>query len=282
MKRTRVLIASDIHDCQLEWYGLSNRERLERFVSDVDAEYRNDPYAALLLLGDYSLDHWRWNTKGCYLEEGISDTKDFVDTYFDRLVPDGVSVRMIAGNHEQYGDGLWNVLTRGFHRQDHLVVGDIVFVLLDTYAEHLDPKVHSDGTYSGADVDYIRAILNRYPDKKLILCSHFFAHDIESRAFKTLVREEARILCLFCGHNHKSRVISLGEEYGNKSMLYTGNYSYSGEKDDILRCPWGFRDLVITDEGIVSRYITPKNTYVLKDKTTELPYGYLDEFELRF
>lgn len=282
MKRTRVLIASDIHDCRLEWYGLSNRARLERFVCDVEAEYQNDPCEALLLLGDYSLDHWRWNTKGCYLEEGVSYTQDFADTYMKRLAPDGMPVRMIAGNHEQYGDGLWNVLTGGFHRQDHLVVGDILFVLLDTYGEHLDPTVHSDGTYSGADVGYIKALLDRYPDKKVILCAHFFTPDIESAEFKTLVREESRILCLFCGHNHKSRVAPLGEAYGNKSLLYTGNYSYSGEKEDPLRCPWGFRDLVITEEGIVSRYITPKNTYVIKDETIEIPYGYIDEFELCF
>lgn len=279
---TRVLLASDVHWCHLEWYGTSNGDRLEKFVRDVEAEYEKAPFEAILLLGDYSLDHWQWSDQGSYMKHGISNTANFAKTYADRLRKNGVELRMIAGNHEQYGNELWETLTGGFKRKDHLVVGGILFILLDNYGVHLDPRVHSDGTYCGVDVEAVRALMAEYPDKRVILCAHHFAPDVESDDFKRLMREEDRVLCLFSGHVHKSRVITLKEEFGGKKLLYTGHYSYSSEKEDPLRCPWGFRELIITDEGISSRYITPESTYVIKGQTVTVPYGAIDEFELKF
>lgn len=280
--RTRVLIASDIHWCHLEWYGMPNADRLEKFARDIEAEYKKDSCSALLLLGDYSLDHWQWNTQGSYLKLGISNTEKFAKTFIDRLRPERVELRMIAGNHEQYGETLWERLTGGYKRKDHLIMGNILFILLDNYGVHLDPRVHSDGTYCGVDVEWVRSLMAEYPDKRVILCAHHFAPEVESDDFKTLMREEDRILCLFSGHVHKSRVIPLGDAFGGKSLLYTGHYSYSSEKEDPLRCPCGFRELIITDEGITSRYITPENTYVLKERIVTVPYGSMDEFELKF
>ena len=282
MKRTRVLLASDLHWCHLEWYGISNADRLNCFAENMDAEYEKDPFSALLLLGDYSLDHWQWNVQGSYLKEGISNTANFARTYLERLSKDGVELRMIAGNHEQYGEEKWREVTGGFERKSHLVLGDYLFVLLDTYGAHLDPRVHSDGTYCGVDVDFVRSLMDSYPDKKVILCAHHFAPEVESDAFKQLMHDETRVLFLCSGHVHKSRVVTLKDEFGGKKLLYTGHYSYSSEKEDPLRCPCGYRELILSDEGVVSRYITPAHTYVLKDQTVTVPYGYTDEFELEF
>ena len=282
MKETRVLLASDIHWCHLTWYGMPNEDRMEKFVRDMESEYASDPYAALLLLGDYSLDHWQWSTKGSYLKEGVSNTANFSAAYLDRLRAACGEIRMIAGNHEQYGEKKWNEVTGGYSRKGHVVVGDFLFILLDNYGVHLDPRVHSDGTYCGVDVDEVRAYMDRYPDKKVILCAHHFSPDVESDAFKELMREEDRILCLVSGHVHKSRVVKLGEEFGGKSLLYTGHYSYSSEKEDPLRCPWGYREFRLSDRGITSRYITPESTYVLKDRTVTVPYGAIDSFERSF
>jgi len=110
MKRTRVIIMSDIHYCESGWYGVSRDEKANELCADLKCEYERDPYSALLLLGDYSLDHWAWSTKGTYLTRGVSDTRLFRERYLDRLVPEGVEIRMIAGNHEQYGNELWQEL----------------------------------------------------------------------------------------------------------------------------------------------------------------------------
>ncbi|MBP3323519.1 MAG: hypothetical protein J6M16_04935 [Clostridia bacterium] len=58
MDRKRVLVASDIHLCHVDWYGMENSKRVKRFIEDVKKEYEKDPFEMLLLLGDYSLDHW--------------------------------------------------------------------------------------------------------------------------------------------------------------------------------------------------------------------------------
>ncbi|MBQ8357982.1 MAG: metallophosphoesterase [Clostridia bacterium] len=282
MSRKRILIASDIHWCHLEWYGVSTEERMERFVRHVEEEYEKDPFEALLLLGDYSLDHWKWNIKGCWINEGRSNTKVFADRVISRLKRLGVPMAAIAGNHEQYGNTLWKELT-GFTRTDSLVLGDDLFILLDTFGADLDPTEHSDGTYCGADVELVRSLMAQYPDKRVILCAHHFEPGRESDAFRQLVAEDDRILCLFGGHVHRSNVVELGEAWGNKALLYTGQYSYNnGKNGPPMNSMWGFRDLILTDDALESRYITPANTIVYNEETVEHPYGYQDTYKREF
>lgn len=279
-KSTRVIVMSDIHYCEKGWYGMPQEVKGELLCADLEQEYAKDPYGALLLLGDYSLDHWAWSTKGTYLARGISNTKRFKDQCLSRLAPKGVAVRMIAGNHEQYGEALWEELT-GYCRQDYLVCGSVLFILLDTFGGDLDPTIHSDGTYIGADVAAITALMARYPDKKVILCAHWFDTGRESEDFLRLLREEERILCLLCGHNHLSRVASTGEENGNKPIIYTGHYSYSGEKN-VVRCLNGYREIMITEDGITSKYIVPPHTYTIENVTFSTEYTEQDEIKIAF
>ncbi|MBQ8005368.1 MAG: metallophosphoesterase [Clostridia bacterium] len=282
MREKRFLIASDIHLCHIEWYGVSTNERMERFVRQVKEEYERAPFEALLLLGDYSLDHWAWNIQGSYLARGKSYTKEFIDGYVSKLKELGVPMAVIAGNHEQYGEEKWHEIT-GFSRRDHLVCGNILFILIDSYGADLDPTEHSDGTFVPADAGYIKELMAKYPDTNVILCSHYFDPTRESQEFKNLVRENNRILCLICGHVHKSNVVELGEEWGNKALLYTGNYSYCGVKDaPPTASMWGFRDLNIGEGKLSSRYITPENEIVYEEKKIVHPYGTQDEYKMTF
>lgn len=278
MKRTRLIIASDIHYCEEGWYGLPRSAKGQNLIDDLAHEYREDPYAALLLLGDYSLDHWVWGTKGTYLTRGLSETRLFVEEVLGRLAPDSVEVRMIAGNHEQYGEEAWERLT-GYKRRDHLVCGDILFILCDTFAGNLDPVEHSDGTYVGANVADVKALMARYPDKKVILCAHWFHMEFESEEMRELIRTDDRILCLICGHAHISRILSTGEDNGNKPVLYTGHYSYSSEKNP-LRCLNGYRELVICEDRITSRYIVPAHTYTIEGVRFANEYAEQDAIEI--
>ena len=279
MSKHRFLIASDTHWCHLDWYGVPTEERMARFVRHVKDEFEKEPFEALLLLGDYSLDHWKWNIKGCWLTEGKSNTRTFAQIYVGQLKKLGVPIAMIAGNHEQYGEALWTELT-GYHRRDHLVCGDILFILPDTFGVDLDPTEHSDGTYCPAQIDLIRETMARYPDHRVVLCAHHFAPERESEELRTLVREDDRILCLFGGHVHRSSVVGLGAEWGNKALLYTGNYSYNtGKEADAETSFWGFRDLVIDGDTLTSRYITPENEAVLEGKPIRHAYGEQDVYQ---
>lgn len=278
-ERIRVILISDIHYCN-SWYGITPEIKREMLCADLEREYKQDPYEALLLLGDYSLDHWAWSTKGSYLTQGISNTRRFVEDCLPGMAPHDVAVRMIAGNHEQYGEALWHSLT-GFHRSDHLVCGPVLFVLLDTFGGDLDPVEHSDGTYVGVSVAEVQALMQRYPDKKVVLCAHWFDMEKESEAFRSLLAQEERILCLFCGHNHCSRIASAGAECGEKPIIYTGHYSYSGEKNPV-HCLNGYRELLITKERITSKYIVPPHTYTMKDVTFTNEYAQQDAIEIPF
>ena len=275
------MIASDIHWCHIDWYGITVRERMRLFVKHVKEEYEKDPFEALLLLGDYSLDHWKWGIKGSWITEGRSNTRLFADHVLAPLRELGVPMAAIAGNHEQYGHELWHAIT-GFHRQDAVIAGDVLFILPDTFGANLDPTEHSDGTYCGADMDFIRTQMERYPDQKVVLCAHHFDPGQESEAFQKLVRENDRILCLFGGHVHRSKVVELGEAWGNKALLYTGNYSYNGANQPPTESMWGFRDLILTDKELVSRYITPANAIVEKGEQIIQSYGYQDEYRKVF
>ena len=278
-ERKRLILMSDIHYCN-EWYGITPEIKRDLLCTDLEREYEQDQYDALLLLGDYSLDHWAWDTKGTYLNQGISNTKLFIEHCLHRMAPHGVDVRMIAGNHEQYGESLWQNLT-GFNRRDHLVCGSVLFILLDTFGGDLDPVEHSDGTYIGADMSDIRSLMMRYPDKKVVLCAHWFNMEKESEEFQSFIASEDRVLCLFCGHNHLSKCASTGDKYGNKPIIYTGHYSYSGERNPVY-CLNGYREVLITEDGISSKYIVPPHTYKMNNVKFMTEYTEQDEIVIKF
>ncbi len=246
---------------------------MQKFIDDIKAEYEKQPFEALLLLGDYSLDHWKWQTKGSYLEKGVSNTKRFVDEYLSQLKDLPIGIRMIAGNHEQYGEKLYHELT-GYHREDIYVTGDWLFVLMDTYKGDLDPTEHHDGVYTGADVAFIKSQMEKYPNKKVIICSHYIEPWRDTEEFKALLRDD-RVVCLFAGHTHKSEIWHMEEEYGSKKTIFTGQYGELNKKT-LTASMWGFRELILTDEYIESNYITPENQILLNGETILHAYGKQD------
>ena len=97
MEKKRVLLMSDLHYCQEEYGGISRDEKANRILEFIRAEHEKFPFSAIFFLGDYSLDHWAWNTKGCYLNDGMSYTRVLVENLMPRLKKLGVPICMIAG-----------------------------------------------------------------------------------------------------------------------------------------------------------------------------------------
>lgn len=254
----RILLTSDIHYCDMRWHGLDTKTIMTRMIDALQAEYNKEPYDLLLMLGDYSLDHWGWRPYGCYINSGVSYTEKFVKEIVPHLPCPSY---MIPGNHEQYGNEKWKALT-GFERRTAIPYHDSLFILLDNYDADLDPTEHSDGTYTQSDVVYIREQMARNPKARFVfLCAHEFLMDKESTEFKTMIREDERIVALLAGHTHLSQVIPLGEECGNKMLLRTGQFSYS---DDIKNSRWGWREIRFEDDGsISSAYITPPSDMMI-------------------
>lgn len=269
----RVLLASDLHLCYQDAYGVPTADRMQKFVDDVKAEYKRSPFSAILLMGDYSLDHWKWGIKGDWLERGFSNTKRFVDQYLSQIKSLPVEIRMIAGNHEQFGEANWEKLTGGFHRQDFYVCGDYLFLLLDTYDAKLDPTEHTDGPYRGIyDTTFIREKIAQYPDKKVIICSHYLDLNTETENqhsdFLKMV-SDGRFVCAFAGHTHKSDIWTW-EKYGNFKEIFTGNY-WQNESTP-YEPMWGFREVLLFEDRIESSYITPESLVFRSGEPYRHPY----------
>ena len=267
----RIILMSDVHHCHVTWNGLTSEERMERLVESLNEAYRREPFEQILFLGDYSLDFWAWEIKGCYLSEGRSYTREFVTRYAPRLPAPYI---MIPGNHEQYGPKTWREIT-GFDRQGCYVTDGWLFILLDTFAGDLDPTEHSDGTYTPMDVRYARASMDRYPDHRVVLCAHHFDPAREPEASRELVRD-SRVVCLASGHVHLSDVLTLPEDWGGKKLLRTGQFSYTAGPDPRVSLP-GWREVVLTDDQLISRYVTPAGRYVLGGEPYEAPWAAQDE-----
>ena len=280
MDKKRILIISDPHYCHFDWYGVPSEERMERLVRHVNEEYEKQPFEMMLMLGDYSLDHWKWQIKGSWLAEGKSYTDLFVKNYVSRLPK--VPCYMIAGNHEQYGNEKWKELT-GCDRQLYVTLDDFLFIMIDGYGADLDPIEHSDGTYAPMDVEWVKGVMAEHPEKKVVFFSHYFEPSRESDGAKAIIADP-RVLCVFGGHNHSFSVMMLPEDFGSKPEIFAGNYSYCGRgKDpDPGENLWGFRDMLIGDGELVTRYIIPENDMVIAGEEKHVDYHCVGEVRIKY
>ena len=223
---------------------------MELLCRSLREAHVRQPYDAVLSLGDYSLDFWAWNEGGSFLwEPPVSNTDVFVKKYVPFMPTE---FYMIPGNHEQYGEQDWVRIT-GRPREYIVVYGEYVFVMLDTFAGQLDPKVNHDGCYTGINVELLAAVLRDYPDKKIILCAHDLYVWKESEAARALILENSRIICAFAGHTHRDHTLLLPDSWRCLPIFYCGDFSYNeGHGKDKN---WGYRLLDLSREAISTAYI---------------------------
>ncbi len=272
---SRIMITSDLHYCEPVWYEVTSEDRMGRLIRDLNAEYEKEPFDMLLMLGDYSLDFWICPPFGSVLNRGTSYTEKFMKDVYPHLPP--CPKYMIAGNHEQYGNENWKRIT-GHERRMTVPYGDYLFIILDNFGGDLDPTDNSDGTYTPADLTYIREQMATYPATKVFLCAHDFNMEKETPEFCELLKTEDRMICLFAGHTHRSDITDLGEDCGHKCLIRDGQFSYSR---DIENSRWGWREVRFHDNGgVTTAYITPDSDMVLGGKMCHHEAGRQDEMVL--
>ena len=265
----KIIIMSDVHLCRHDWYGVSSEERLSEMIENLNSAYDREPYEAILFLGDYYLDFWLYEEGGTFVHHKLSNTERFVKSFLSRLKCK--NYYMLPGNHEQYPNEKWKEIT-GNYRQFSVVIGDVLFIMLDTFSGELDPNYDHDGVYTSPDIGYIQAEMAKYPNLPVVLCAHYFAVEKkskisenftsfskESEKFVDFIKNEDRILCLFCGHDH----ICIAEEIencGGKYLFHDGQYSYSlAEPED--SCPWGWREVWFDGQSFKTSYFSPGKKY---------------------
>jgi hypothetical protein len=174
--------------------------------------------------------------------------------------PTAAGGRLLDRQVEDDGQ-VWQKIT-GNPRQSHYVLGDHLFVLLDSFNGALGTVYDSSDRYTPMDVAYVRGLMEEHPHKYVWLLAHWFEMEEETEAFRQLVRDP-RVKGLFMGHSHDHRLIPLGPEYDGKYIAQTGNFSYtmSGAHTGGF---WGFRDLRIRGSRATSSYIMAESTVILE------------------
>lgn len=262
-KPYRVIITSDIHHIHNKtWYKYDSYDRMPLWAESIKKEHERFPIDLILIAGDVSLDHYLM--KGSYTAEGISDTEEFCKKFIP-LLPEGIPVLIGAGNHELYNDEQWKSYT-GNERQGYVALDEDLFIMFDTYRDQLEPNFRGElDAYVPANVEYAKELMAKYPNHRVWLTAHYFDCRRESEAFKELLKD-TRVVGLFAGHTHKCDLIRMGEEFSNKVVAQTGNFSYSfytayptGDIKDVLDSFWGFRELVIYDDYAISNYIVAES-----------------------
>lgn len=266
----RVLITADVHHTDttmVPWYEVPSSLRMQKWVDAIKAEHAQKPFDLIIIAGDTSLDFYE--KQGSYTERKVSTTDDLVKRFVSKL-PKGVPVFIMPGNHEAYTNEEWNKITGQDRQQSYAIKGNL-FIMLDTYAEEVGSKYDGNADYTKVDVGYVKEQMEAHPEcSKVWLIAHYFDHKAESNEFKALVKGEKRIKGLFAGHLHKTSVIDMGSEYGNKKIAQLGNFSYSyytayptGKLDEdvanLKNTFWGFRELNITSDAAISNYIIAKS-----------------------
>ena len=273
---THVRLLSDTHNCHLTFHGTENDRRLDHMVACLREAEGAEPSLGTLVLGDVSLDHWGWNEGGSRLwNPPVSRTSEFMERWFPALP---APAYIIPGNHEQYGEEEWHRRT-GQSREQAVVLGELLFVLCDSFRGDLDPVENSDGTYLPMDCGKILEALEKFPDLPVILCGHYFDFGCESEEFIRLVQTEDRILALAAGHTHLSTVLPAGDT--GKVILQTGNFSYSGMKNpaDSYR---GWRELFWDGTTLRSWYQVPAGEGIHNGKTFAVEAHRQDFWEKTF
>lgn len=261
-----MLLVSDTHHGYTKtWYGVSSEDRMQHWVDCIKEEHESCPIDLIVFAGDASLDHYI--DRGSYTCDGISTSEQFFKNYVSQLPPE-IPVFMGAGNHEKFNNEQWEAFM-GNKRYGTVALEDDLFIILDTFSSGLEPDYDEDtAKYTPADAEYVKEQMDKYPDKRVWLVAHWFEKNRESEEFKTLVRENPRIKGLFAGHIHRSDYIPLGEEYGNKILAFTGEFSYSfytayphlGDINAVYDSFWGFRELLIYPDVAQSNYIRCKTS----------------------
>ena len=251
----RILLTSDIHCTDLDdWYGMSNDDRMQKWVDAVLDQHAKRPFDLILIVGDISLD---FHCDITPYEKGYSSAQYFVEHYLSQL-PKDVPLRLIAGNHEfGYPNEEWKTIT-GHERQSYAIVGNQLFILLDSFQGELAPD----------RLRFTQHLLEQFPTHDVWIISHFFELPMADDAFGKLIASTPRIKGLFMGHTHRCGVIPLGEGFGNKTVVQLGNFSFT--RGDYQTEFWGLRDLLIYPDRAISRYLQLENDVVIRSNPTHI------------
>lgn len=262
-------------------FGYTQDERMEIILSDINDYAAEKGFLdAVLFLGDLSIDN-----------KGYANLhEDFLKTFKDNYLS-GLSYPWyaIAGNHDSYTADEWETYM-GMKRQYSVEIDNAVFIMLDTF-EAAHATTASGSNYVGVDTEFLAAELAKeeYADKIIFLCSHYYAEGKDTTndaAFQAILEAEKagknRIVCMFRGHSHNSRIITNQTSMAGIPLVDIGGYAYNPDGVDgdynVFQetYAWGYQVLEWDESEVRLYHVKPARTYT--DSSTTYAYaGYTTE-----
>ena len=276
----RFLLVSDMHYTTQETYaelkqkypeanasvaagtilGVTQTEKIQKIISDINAEYQKQPFDAVLVLGDLSIDDW--------------DMRNLPDIYCRKFKEDCMDklpcpAYALPGNHDSIPNEMWKSIF-GYNREYSVKIGNNVFLMLDTFKK-IPATAACGGRYSGIDREFLQNELSKYTDNEnIFICTHYVGEKYESE-----LPEIPNLKCLFRGHTHAAKKTSF---YG--TPLYDiGGYGYNGINIEgrgytfnifFPECAWGYNMLEVEDDKFNVWHKTVKMTYLAENGTFEI------------
>ena len=297
--KNRIIMLSDMHYTTQENYtelkqlypeakasvaagdtlGHSQQEKIECILDDIGTFTANEPIDAILVLGDLSIDDYSF--------------RNLPENYCEKFKKDCIShwsypTYVIPGNHDSYPNDIWKDVF-GYDRQYSFKLKDAAFIMLDTFND-CPAYTASGSAYTGVDIDFLKAELEKYPTEQIFLCSHFFKVSEFSDELNELLNSNNRIVCLFDGHTHKNRVFT-GLEKIKQPKINIGGYGYQGEKREDGKWyfdrydddwAWGYEVLEWNDTEAHVYHVKPARRYVGFNGVFEHPYTIENELTITF
>lgn len=271
----RILLISDMHLSTADRLGYTQAQRLEKMMDCLKAENDAHPLEAILLLGDMSIDDYGFRNLS------VNYCEKFKNDYLLRFP---APTYVIAGNHDSYPDAVWRSIF-STPRQYSVRIGNAAFIMADTFNGLA--RDAGGAPYTPADMDFVRAEYEKYPDGPVFLCAHYFDEARESDELRAFVRE-SRIRALIQGHTHRAETRRLSDAFGGKPLIDIGCFSYytkptNGVWDfDVFdeEYAWGYQLLDIDGRRIETRHVAVPVFYRGSNVSCDYPGRTTEPFTL--
>ncbi len=288
--KTRVLLVSDMHYTTQETYaelkskypeanasvaagtilGVTQKDKINRILSDIIAEHEAEALDAVLVLGDLSIDDW--------------DIRKLPDIYCRRFREDVMDKLpcvsyALPGNHDSIPNDMWHDIF-GYDREYSVKIGNNVFLMLDTF-KNIPATAACGGRFTGFDREFIEKELAKYTDNEnIFICCHYTREEKEPD-----FPDIPNLRCLFRGHTHENEVLS----FHGKPLFDIGGYGYNGVNIEgrgytfnifFPECAWGYNILEIEDDTLKVWHKTVKMTYHAENGVFEIEEKICDKTEI--
>jgi predicted phosphodiesterase len=268
----RVMILSDTHyyttsNIKEDNLGISRAKKKEFLMGQIRKEIDGRGLDAILVLGDLATDNW---TVG--LADAKSDAEMYTkNTYYAKTLYDDcfkpfeneLGIYVLAGNHDSFLNEKWKEMF-GTDRQFSFKIGNMAFIMLDTFSDQGSNSKSNGTSYVGIDKTWLASEMAKYRNCKVVVCSHYFN---SMKELKELSDQYSNIIGFYHGHTHLYEAVDVGNGtmcINDGGFSYTAFASEGGEWNfEYLdpRSAWGYCILEWTADN--SRCVSYRTTLAI-------------------